>query len=852
MEGEVKKFLILSSYILSSVFVDAQDSADAQNVEEVTVVGSRSEARSPQDTFSPVDVISGSEFQNNGDTDFANLMRNLVPSFSVNDQPISDAASIMRPANLRGMSPDHTLLLVNGKRRHRGSVLTWLGAYISDGAQGPDVSAIPASAIKSVEVLRDGASAQYGSDAIAGVINFNLNDNSEGGFLEYRYGQYGEGDGEQSYLMGNYGLPMGDGGFFNTSFEYGSQDATVRAVQRDDAAGLIADGYQGVPDPAMPWGRPIVDDDLKAFFNFRAPMGGGEFYGHGNYNSKHVDGTFYYRNPTNRGAVYSNDSGETMLIGDLTPNDGQTCPTVAFTGSTPDPVAWAAVQADPNCFNFQELIPGGFTPRFGADVVDRSVLLGFDGEFENGMTFDFSYYYGYNEADEFLNNSVNASYGPNTPRDFDVGAEQQEENNLNADFTYQYSDTIFIAFGYEHRTEEYSLVEGQPESYLDGGLATQGFSLSSNGYPGFPAAAAGSWQRENDAVYLDYENDFSDNLRLGAALRFEDYDTFGNTSNYKFGFNYKFSDELGARGTFSTGFKAPTPGQANARKVSTVFDSSGDLVNEGVIPSTLPLAVLYGGKVLQPEEAENISLGFFGSWGEVDFTADFFRIVVEDRLVVSANFALSDTDIADLIAQGVPGAGDFPTFRYFTNDFDTKTNGFDLNASFETENYGGTTYWNASWSQNKVEITDAGANIDALAELSFKGVTPDDRGNFTANHFNGNWRVLGRASYWGEWFDTWQNAYLGSPGQFGATWVFDMEVAYDMGNSSVMMGINNVFDNVGDSVTKVNACPVGGSCANEFDITDDVYGGILGQVYSELAPMGISGQFLYLRYRYNF
>ena len=406
MEGEVKKFLILSTFILSSVFVEAQDSADAQNVEEVTVVGSRSEARSPQDTFSPVDVISGSEFQNNGDTDFANLMRNLVPSFSVNDQPISDAASIMRPANLRGMSPDHTLLLVNGKRRHRGSVLTWLGAYISDGAQGPDVSAIPASAIKSVEVLRDGASAQYGSDAIAGVINFNLNDNSEGGFLEYRYGQYGEGDGEQSYLMGNYGLPMGDGGFFNTSFEYGSQDATVRAVQRDDAAGLIADGYQGVPDPAMPWGRPIVDDDLKAFFNFRAPMGGGEFYGHGNYNSKHVDGTFYYRNPTNRGAVYSNDGGATMLIGDLTPNDGQTCPTVAFTGSTPDPVAWAAVQADPNCFNFQELIPGGFTPRFGADVEDRSVLLGFDGEFENGMTFDFSYYYGYNEADEFLNLSL--------------------------------------------------------------------------------------------------------------------------------------------------------------------------------------------------------------------------------------------------------------------------------------------------------------------------------------------------------------------------------------------------------------------------------------------------------------
>ena len=198
----------------------------------------------------------------------------------------------MRPANLRGMSPDHTLVLVNGKRRHRGSVLTWLGAYISDGAQGPDLSAIPASALKSVEVLRDGASAQYGSDAIAGVINFNLNDSAEGGFMEYRKGQYSEGDGDQSYVMGNFGMPFGDG-FANLSFEFGNQQSTVRAVQRDDAAALIADGYQGVPDPAMPWGRPFIKDDLKTFLNFRTSYMSGELYGHANYNSKTVDGTFY-------------------------------------------------------------------------------------------------------------------------------------------------------------------------------------------------------------------------------------------------------------------------------------------------------------------------------------------------------------------------------------------------------------------------------------------------------------------------------------------------------------------------------------------------------------------------------
>ena len=152
--------------------------------------------------------------------------------------------------------------------------------------------------------------------------------------------------------------------------------------------------------------------------------------------------------------------------------------------------------------------------------------LGYDGEFANGVTYDFSYYYGYNEADEFLNNSVNASYGPSTPRNFDVGAEQQQEKNFNADFTYQASDTVFLAFGYEARTEEYTLVAGQPESYLDGGLASQGFSLSSNGYPGFPMAAAGSWDRNNKALYGDLEWDIDSRLRIGLAYRWEDYDTF--------------------------------------------------------------------------------------------------------------------------------------------------------------------------------------------------------------------------------------------------------------------------------------------------------------------------------------
>ena len=298
-------------------------------VEEIVTTGSRVKARSVTETPAPVDVIQASELANQGDTDVGNLLRNSVPSFAISDQPISDAATLIRPANLRGMAPDHTLVLVNGKRRHRASVITWLGNGISNGSQGPDVAALPTMALKSVEVLRDGASSIYGSDAIAGVINFQLKDASDGNTIELRAGEYSAGDGQQLTIAMNKGMELGADGFVNMTLEYGSSDETIRSVQRTDAAGLVADGYTDVPNPAMIWGRPIVDDDMKFFVNFGADLGAGtEMYGYTNYNSKNVDGGFYFRNPTNRGGVYGD--GSALLIGDMTPDDGADCPAVTL------------------------------------------------------------------------------------------------------------------------------------------------------------------------------------------------------------------------------------------------------------------------------------------------------------------------------------------------------------------------------------------------------------------------------------------------------------------------------------------------------------------------------------------
>ncbi|MEZ8133133.1 MAG: TonB-dependent receptor [Porticoccaceae bacterium] len=814
--------VIAGSTMLPSTALFAQEM-----VEEIITLGARAKARSATDSVAPVDVINASELANQGDVDITNLLRNSVPSYYVSDQPISDAGTMVRPQGLRGMAADHTLVLVNGKRRHRSSVILWAAGGISDGAQGPDTSVFPTAAIKTVEVLRDGAASQYGSDALAGVINFNLKDASEGGSISVKAGQYGEGDGDMTYVSGNFGLPLGANGFVNTTFEIGSLGDTNRAVQRADAAGLVADGYTDVPNPAMIWGRPKVDDDMKLFVNFGADLGNNtEMYGYANSTTKKIDGGFYFRNPTNRGGVYGN--GSTLLIGDMDGiGVGTDCPVVTLDGNTPDPVAMAIVAADPNCFSFQETIPGGFTPRFGGTMTDQAMLFGLRGEMANGIGWDVSSYYGKNEADFFINNTVNASMGPNSPRDFDPGLYRQAETSLNADFTYAMSDAVSLAFGAEYRNEEFTIGAGDSASSTAGVLANQGFSLSSNGFPGFAKAISGVFDRSNTAVYVEADWQASDDLVVVGALRFEDFDDFGTTTNYKLGANYSITDTTGVRGTFSTGFKAPTPGQSNASNISTTIDNAtGKLVNKGVIPATSPVALVYGGKQLQPEDSENMTFGIYTTVGEFEITLDYFSIDVDDRLNFSKDVNLSAADIAQLIADNVPGAGDMSKFRFYTNDFDTTTDGFDLVVSTSTDWMGGTTDWNLAYNQTNTDVTNRGVTIDDEREKRIEQMTPDTRWNLSANHMMGDWRMLARISYYGDWYDSGEGFVY--PGES----VVDLELAYNINdNSSVMVGGNNVLDEAGDTLHNINS---------------------YGNLYSTQAPMGFSGAFWYAKYNYNF
>ena len=257
------------SFGITSTAALAQDTpstgAAEKSIEKIAVVGSRSAPRSIGDSPVPVDIIGGEELNKNGNSDMLNLISTTVPSLNVHSQPISDAATLIRPINLRGLSSDSTLVLLNGKRRHRASVISFLGGGINDGAQGPDLSVIPGIALKQVEVLRDGAAAQYGSDAIAGVVNFVLKDAAEGGTVEVKHGEYYEGDGTSTELAANIGLPLTKDGFVNLSMQYKNVDATSRSVQRDDAQGLADAGNTFIKNPAQIWGSPEVKDDITIF-----------------------------------------------------------------------------------------------------------------------------------------------------------------------------------------------------------------------------------------------------------------------------------------------------------------------------------------------------------------------------------------------------------------------------------------------------------------------------------------------------------------------------------------------------------------------------------------------------------
>ena len=910
---------MLAGAMATPAFAQSANTSVAED--EIITIGTRRKARSAADVIAPVDVIPATELLNQAPVDIADALRIAVPSFNVNTQPISDAATIVRPANLRGLSPDNTLVLLNGKRRHRASVISFLGGGIADGAHGPDISVFPSLALKNVQVLRDGASSQYGSDAIAGVINFELKDASEGGVIEARYGETYEGDGENFRIAGNVGLPLGDRGFVNLTAEYSDVGDTNRSIARDDVTALVAAGNTAILDQSVNtlttdidsvqiWGQPNVNDDIKLFVNSAYEVSDNlELYAWGNYAERQVEGGFFFRNPTNRGGVFAGPSVDpvtgalssadnavaSVSVGNLAGIDPAACPAgiPLVNGTIPDPTVLAQVTADANCFSFVETLPGGFVPRFGGDNQDVAFVVGARGDLDvgTGLGYDVSFSYGENTTDFFINNTINASLGPDTPRDFEPGGYEQEDINFNVDFNYGlpisgWASDLNIAAGFEYREETFTINQGDDASFALGPLAAptvgfptgQGFASSSNGFGGFVPASAGSFSQDNIAIYGDLEGDLTDQLSLQGALRYEDFSSFGDTLNWKIGGKYTVSDDLTLRGTISTGFHAPTAGQANVINITTAF-VGGILQDVATLPLTSAAGEFLNAQrvadgdqpfTLDAEDSTNISVGFASRLGDLSLTVDYFNIDLEGRISLTDNqdftaaltsFAngnnvalTGDESTSQLInllngvggfnASDFAGSEDLAAFAVFANNFDTRTQGIDVVASLPVDFGQGSSSVTLAANWTDTDVTNRG-DIEPIGDLRTRSLEeniPSFKGNLTVNHEQGDWRGLVRANYHSSFFED----HLGTNGfpiDLGSELNFDAEVTYSLPaleGAEISVGAANIFDNTPDELADI---PLDGFSS---------VGAVAGAQFPSTAPFGFNGGSWYVRARYNF
>ncbi len=739
--------------------------ADAVLLDAVVVTGTRTRGRTAMQSATPIDKLPATELERQNNGDMTETLKNLVPSFAAT--PLTgDGSAFIRPTSLRGLPPDDVLVLMNSKRRHRSALIAHFGAAMNVGAHAADIGMIPSIALESVEVLRDGAAAQYGSDAIAGVLNFLLKDASDGLEIQAQVGQWYEGE-TDTKIAANFGLPLTDRGFLNISGEYTANPELSRGIQHEAATAATASGIANVQNPAMNWGRP-ESSGFRSVWNAGIELNENtNLYSFGNFADTYGNYSFFYRAPGRSGAL------EQMPLNPGDPSDGNFC--------------W--------CDTFQ----AGFTPRLEGFQSDFSMITGIEGVFENGLGYDVSGSYGFNRIDYKLNGSLNASWGPESQFDFFPGDLKQEDINLNLDLTYPVSDKFNFAGGLEWRQETYTMFVGDKQSWLAGpwaGVSTlidpntsESYAapgLASNGFAGTAPDIAGEFDGSNWAAYVEGEFDLSEDLLVQLAFRHEDFTEFGTTNDGKLAIRFNLSDNLTFRGGISSGFRAPTPGQANVTTITTSFDGvTGMQVQEGTVRPTNPLAVSLGGKALVPEDALNISLGFAAKTRVLSLTADVYRIEVDGRILKTRSLP-------------VTGDPNFSELAFYTNALNTKTQGLDvvayLTGSLKTD-------FSLAYNYNETNVIDQ-EQVNGVNPVSDGNVfniennLPNHRVTASIIHQMDKFSAMLRANYYGGTIDE-----RGTQEDVGAEILVDLELTFDVNeNFRIITGANNLFNNYPDKI----------------------------------------------------
>lgn len=829
---------------------DQSASAEAEATAEgdpIIVTGTRRTDRTVSESAVPIDVIGSEALLNQGTTETNRLLNNLVPSFNFPQPSLTDGTDSLRPATLRGLAPDQVLVLVNGKRRHSSALLN-LNGSVGRGSTGVDMNTIPPLAIERIEVLRDGAASQYGSDAIAGVINIQLR-KGEGGRAQVTYGKYittledvaqvqsvapttgasddpvitftGEDrkrrDGDTVTFAANYGLPLGDTGFVNITAEYKDRDPTNRSGPD------IRRQYSGVGDVRETtinrYNHRFGDgksEDVNLFVNAGIDVGESfELYAFGSYGNRQANGTGFYRRSLDaRNRDFAN-------------------------GGAP-------------------FYPDGFLPQIDSDIEDIAGALGIRGE-TAGWNLDLSISYGSNRLDYGVSNSWNASLGGLvSPTEFDAGGLRSGQTSVNfdaqRDIDLGIGDSSF-AFGGEWRNENYRIIPGEEASYIAGPFTfSNGAAPGAQVFPGFQPSTEVDASRDSFAAYVELDTDLSDMFNVQIAGRYEHYSDFGDTLNGKIAARFEPVEGLAFRGAASTGFRAPGLAQQFFSTTSTNNVTGIGLVEIGTFPVNSPIAVALGAQPLEPEESVNLSGGVvFTMIDGLSLTVDYYNIEISDRIVLTENLQGADV-VALLQAAGVVGT----SARFFINGIDTRTEGLDIVASYRVPDFGaGRFTLTAGFNVNDTEITDrrtfSGFNAQRLfarpESFRLTDGQPSNKLNLGLDWELAPFGASLRANRFGSVFlpigsnNDLTIAKGAAPGDvtLSPKWVVDLEARYTLlERIQLAVGANNLFDEYPDRL------PFG--VVNGFNF---------GQnqsflPYSSQSPFGFSGRFLYGRVSVEF
>jgi iron complex outermembrane receptor protein len=820
------------SLALSTAAVAQEQPSDDDDDLQVVVTGTRVANRSALDTSVPVDVVSGETLANAGLTELSQALSTALPSFNFPRPGLADGTDTIRPATLRGLSPDQTLVLLNSKRRHPASLVN-LNQTIGRGATAVDLNTIPTAVVQSVEVLRDGASAQYGSDAIAGVINVRLKEARDGGDFGLTYGQYDtsydvprgiipaganwsapetierdRSDGQTMTASAWKGLSIGATGFVTLAAEYKDQDRTERdgfdfRPQYSPDAGPF-DPREATADRFNAWyGEPEIEQ-LSFFANAGAELNeGAKLYGWASYQDRDTRSAGFFRRA----------------------NDARNVP---------------------------EIYPDGFLPIIAPAVTDLSGAVGMTwnlGEWE----IDSSLVYGWNEMEFTIENTLNRSLGAASPTEFDSGGFEYDQLVLNFSGVRQFevgslSSPLNVATGIEARRESYQIHAGEPDSYRNGGVLLGGLPTASGAqvFPGFRPENEVDEDRTAVGAYLDLEANVTEQFLASAAVRAESYSDFGENVSGKLAGRYDFTDNFALRGSVQNGFRAPSLPQQFFATTSTNF-INGVPFDITTFPVTNPIARALGATDLDAEESTNFSIGAVWQIQQVTVTVDAYRIDIDDRIVLSEN--LTSPEVRTFLAnQGFIGSGGG---RFFINGVDTETQGVDVVVNFPLATAGAGRFdFTLTGNFNETDVTKVPSTVplaaispspplfDHINISTFEEGSPKDKFGAAVNWSRGNLGATLRAVRYGEVIDPGTTEALDAT--LSPKTIADVELRMELlERFRIALGAENLFDEYPD------ALPIGISNATNRNATGNT-------PFPNYSPFGRGGRFVYGRVSVRF